>query len=175
MITIEQLKYICPAVSLKNLMIYQPILNEQMQLFDVNTNIRIQHFIAQIAHESGQFIYVKELDSGKEYEFRKYLGNVNAGDGVKFKGRGLLQITGRSNYSKLSTYLFGNDILLSKPELLEIPENAVKASLWFWKTKNLNLFADADNLTRITRVINGGLNGFDSRQAFLLRAKKVIL
>ena len=174
MITIEQLKFICPAISFKNLMAYQPILNEQMPLFSVDSNLRKQHFIAQIAHESGQFLYVKELASGKEYEFRKDLGNVNAGDGVKFKGRGLIQITGRSNYSKLSIYLFGNDILLSKPELLEIPENAVKSALWFWKSKNINLFADADNLTKITRIINGGLNGFDSRQAFLLRAKKII-
>jgi len=132
--------------------------------YDVNTPLRFSHFIAQVAHESGNFVYVEEIASGKAYEGRKDLGNTQPGDGVWFKGRGLIQVTGRNNYIACSNYLFSNDTLVKQPKLLCLPEYAVASAFWFWNSRGLNALADADNIEKITRRINGGLNGFDDRK-----------
>lgn len=154
---------------------YAPYLDKYMPLYGINSLRRIRHFLAQLAHESGSFIYVREIASGEKYEGRKDLGNVIKGDGKKFKGRGLIQITGRANYEKCSVAIFGDKRLLDNPELLELPEWAVVSACWFWKTHGLNEIADTDNIQAVTRKINGGLNGLDSRKAFYERAKKIII
>lgn len=141
-----------------------------MSAYGINTKKRENYFIAQIAHESGELRYMEELASGKDYEGRRDLGNVEAGDGVKFKGRGLIQITGRANYQIISEAL-GCDFI-SKPELLSKSKYAVLSACWFWKKKGLNEYADKGMFQTITRRINGGLNGLNYRLKYLERAEK---
>lgn len=134
----------------------------------INTRLRIAAFLAQIGHESGSLVYSKELGGPSyfaKYDGRKDLGNTQPGDGARFAGRGLIQITGRANYGRASQALFGDDRLLKNPELLEEPEWAAKSATWYWSTRNLNALADADRFTEITRAINGGTNGLEDRKA----------
>jgi putative chitinase len=129
--------------------------------FDINTQARQAAFLAQVGHESGQLRYVRELASGAAYEGRKDLGNIQPGDGIRFKGRGLIQITGRTNYAACGVAL-GLD-LIARPELLEDPENACRSAGWFWKTHGLNELADSGDQVRVTKRINGGTNGLADR------------
>lgn len=134
----------------------------------INTRLRIAAFLAQIGHESGGLFYVKELGGASyfaKYDGRKDLGNLQPGDGAKFCGRGLIQITGRDNYAKVSMALFGDYRLLKNPELLELPDWAAKSAAWFWTTRNLNNLADGGQFTDLTKKINGGLNGIEDRKA----------
>lgn len=133
---------------------------------------RLRYFVAQVAHESAGLAYTKELASGKAYEGRRDLGNVKAGDGVRFKGRGYIQITGRANYTALGKDL-GIDCV-NHPEMLEQPHWALMSALWFWKTKHLNKYADKDDFTGLTRAINGGTNGMADRLAWLKKANHTI-
>ena len=168
-----QLKQIAPLAIPKNCELYAPILTAEMLSGCIGTPLRQCHFLAQILHESGSLNYVKELASGKAYEGRRDLGNIIKGDGVKFKGRGLIQITGRANYETLSK--LWNIDLLDKPELLEQPLYAVKSAVWFWNSRFINKFADTDNIRDITRRINGGFNGLADRIQFLDQAKKILI
>lgn len=102
----------------------------------------------------------------------KNLGNTKPGDGWKFRGRSLIQVTGRANYRACGEAL-GLD-LENYPELLERPENAAKAAAWFWSTKGLNQLADNDNIVGITKRVNGGVNGLDDRKLRYSRAIKVL-
>lgn len=147
-------------------------INNAMAKFGIDTAIRQAHFLAQIGHESGRLFYIIELASGKAYEGRKDLGNTEVGDGVKYKGRGLIQITGRANYQALSDSL-GVDFV-KVPQFLEIPENAALSAAWFWHKNNLNELADLDLLTKITRKINGGVNGLEDRRSLLVSAKEAL-
>jgi len=153
--------------------IYCEKLNDAMAEFHINTIKRQAAFIAQLAHESGEFRYVKELASGTAYEGRKDLGNTHTGDGVKYKGRGLIQITGRSNYEQCGLALGVN--LISTPQVLETPEYATRSAAWFWKTRGLNELADRGEFNKITRRINGGTNGAEDRLKYYERALKVII
>lgn len=147
-------------------------INHAMDKYSINTPLREAHFLAQIGHESGRLIYVKELASGKAYEGRKDLGNTVAGDGVTYKGRGLIQITGRNNYQAISNDL-GIDFI-KHPEFLETAENAALSAGWFWNRHNLNAKADLDLLTQITKTINGGTNGLADRLLLLGLAKHAL-
>jgi len=173
MITTAIIKKICPYAKLVNINNFVPYLNELMPKYEIDTVIRIRHFISQLAHESGSFNYVEEIASGKAYEFRKSLGNINEGDGVKFKGRGLIQITGRNNYKKLSEDI-GVDFI-SNPELLKTPKYAVESACWYWKKANLNSSADIDDIKGVTKKINGGYNGLQNRINFYNLAKLYIV
>ena len=166
MITLDELKKICPLASASRMAIFVDPLNDAMSEFEISENVeRETAFIAQIAHESGGFHYVRELASGASYEGRKDLGNDQPGDGVRYKGRGLIQITGRSNYALCSTALYGYPTkLLNEPELLEEPENACRSAAWFWQARGLNELADQGNFLLITKRINGGTNGYEDRQ-----------
>lgn len=152
------------------LMLYQQPLNDSMEIHQIDTKRRVAAFLAQLAHESGELRYVVEIASGSAYEGRADLGNTEPGDGVKFKGRGPIQITGRDNYRLCSRDLYGDERLLETPELLERPFDGCMAAGWFWQTKNLNEVADAGNFERITRIINGGLTGFAERVKYYERA-----
>ena len=174
MITTQTLKNICPLTRFELLDKYTNSLNALLPKYEVNTLLRIRHFIAQVAHESGHFQFTKEIASGEKYEFRKDLGNIYKGDGVKFKGRGLIQVTGRKNYSDCSMYLFNDLRLIDSPELLETSENCVKSALWYWSTRKLNLKADNDDIKGITKSINGGLNGIESRINLYNKCKEFI-
>lgn len=143
-----------------------------MEEYEINTNLRIAHFLAQLAHESDHFRTLREYASGGEYEGRRDLGNVRKGDGVRYKGRGPIQLTGRANYEAYGKIL-GVD-LINHPELAETPEIGVKIACEYWKQKNLNAWADRDDIKTITRRINGGYNGLASREAMYNRAIRAI-
>lgn len=184
MITSEQLKHIMPNALSSNVNKYLPYLNELMPKFDINTPLRVQHFIAQIAHESGSLRYNTEIASGKAYDTGKLavaLGNTPEadGDGQKYKGRGLIQLTGTSNYRAFNKYvreeLKETDVdFLSDPEKVAEPRYAVMSACWFFKEFGCLALADKDDILKVTKRINGGTNGLEQRKAFLKRAKEVI-
>lgn len=180
-ITAQQLLQILPNAG-KQAGVFASALNLAMERFQINTRMRMAAFIAQVGHESGQFRYVKEL-GGDQYlskydtgPLAKRLGNTPEadGDGQRFAGRGLIQITGHTNYLACSKALFGDDRLLCTPELLEQAEWACKSAAWFWNSRNLNALADAGDMRGITRRINGGFNGLAERIEFYERALKVL-
>ena len=179
--TLAQLQQIFPrARSLAGVFISS--LNLAMLNRQINTPQRAAAFLAQIGHESGELHYVREL--GSDQYLSKYdtgvlaarLGNTPEadGDGQKYRGRGLIQITGRRNYLACSQALFGDDRLLLQPQLLEQPQWACESAAWFWQSNGLNELADNDQFTTITRRINGGLNGLDDRLQLWARAKAVL-
>ena len=147
-------------------------LNAAMQEYHINSPLRQAAFIAQIAHESGELRYVEEIASGAAYEGRKDLGNTQPGDGMRYKGRGLIQITGRNNYAECGKAL-GVD-LITNPELLETNGLACRSAAWFWASRGLNDLADKGDFKRITKRINGGLNGYQERLAYHARAKMAL-
>jgi putative chitinase len=170
-ITLDELKKIMPYAG-RRAEFYIDHLNSAMDEFGIDTPQRQAAFLAQIAHESGSLNYVKELASGKDYEGRKDLGNVESGDGVRFKGRGLIQITGRDNYRACGQVL---DLpLIDNPELLETPENACRSAGWFWQSRGLNEIADKGDFLLITKRVNGGTNGYKDRLAYYERAQQVL-
>ena len=156
--------------------VFVPLLNAAMVHYQIIGPKRVAAFIAQIGHESGQLKYVKEIwgptAAQARYEGRKDLGNTVAGDGSKYRGRGLIQITGRANYMTCGEAL-GLD-LIKQPELLEKPQHACMSAAWFWATKGLSTLADAGQFDKITRRINGGQNGAADRQTLYTRALKVL-
>lgn len=151
-------------------------LNRAMQAYRIDSPARMAAFLAQIGHESGQLRYVREIwgptPAQSRYEGRKDLGNTQPGDGKRFMGRGLIQITGRENYRKAGAALGLS--LLDKPELLEQPEWAATSAAWWWANHGLNELADAGEFEQITRRINGGLNGQRERLELWARAKEVL-
>ena len=171
MITIQQLKLIMPFAGKRRETFLAP-LNTTMLSYTINTPLRQAAFLAQLAHESGSLRYVKELASGEAYEGRTDLGNVAEGDGVKYKGWGLIQITGRSNYQACGSAL-GLD-LLNHPELLEQPLEACLSAGWFWQSRRLNELADNKEFKKITKRINGGYNGYEDRLKYYNIALKVL-
>lgn len=163
MITLALIKAVAPKRSESMLSGWISPLEETMARYEINTPMRQACFLAQIAHESGGFKYTKELASGEAYEYRKDLGNDKPGDGPKYKGRGLIQITGKFNYQAL-----GQDLgvaFVAYPELLEQPGYAALSAGWFWNKRQLNELADTDDMERITKRINGGFNGLEDRLA----------
>lgn len=164
-------------VNLTKAKIYAPLLSKYSDKYQINTQMRMAHFLAQVLHESACLNYVKELASGAAYDtgrLAKMLGNTPEadGDGQRYKGRGLIQITGRTNYTECGKGLKLD--LISHPELLEKPEYAVWSACWYWDKYKLNLLADKDQLTNITKKINGGTNGLSNRLALLGKAKKAL-
>lgn len=173
MLNLEQLQHIGGKDATKFYAKFLPHLNEAMSEFCISENgLREAAFIAQVMHESARFRYVEELASGDAYEGRDDLGNLAPGDGVKYKGRGLIQLTGRHNYEACGEALELD--LVGCPELLEEPINACRSAAWFWQAHGLNDLADRHQLLRITRIINGGTNGWTERQKYYQRALEVI-
>ena len=174
-ITTQQLLQILPNASAKA-GVFVPVLNTAMGRFQIVGAKRVAAFIAQVGHESGQLVYVREIwgptPTQAKYEGRKDLGNTFAGDGFKYRGRGLIQITGRANYAACGEALALD--LINQPELLEQPKNACLSAAWFWATNGLDTLADAGDFEKITRRINGGLNGQADRQGLYDKALKVL-
>ncbi|WP_263264030.1 glycoside hydrolase family 19 protein [Pseudomonas sp. RIT-PI-S] len=180
-ITEEQLLRIMPKAGSRAATYVGP-LNSAIAYYGINTTQRVGAFLAQIGHESGQLRYAKELgddaylaryDTGT---LAKRLGNTPAadGDGQMYRGRGLIQVTGRDNYLACSLALFRDDRLLNQPQLLEQPQWAAMSAGWYWSTHRLNELADTGDFEAITRKINGGLNGLPERVALYEQAKKVL-
>lgn len=163
----------------------QPIIDTCTQ-YNIDTPARLLCFLAQVGHESGGLYYTEELASGNAYEGRHDLGNTQPGDGPRYKGRGLIQITGRANYAALSDAL-GTDFI-NNPSLLggknvtvctdEQLQNAALSAGWYWDKTGLNAYADKIDISQtieadpnlqafkdLTKRINGGYNGLQDRVA----------
>lgn len=171
--TIAQLAKCLPHAKPENIQKYGPKLIEAMKKHNISlAPEREAAFIAQIAHESGSLRYVEEIASGEAYEGRASLGNTQPGDGKRFKGRGLIQITGRANYKAVSDALKYD--FVSKPEDLELPGPACFSAAWFWQDRGLNRLADIEAFEKITRKINGGLTNYEDRLKHWEIAKDVL-
>lgn len=170
--TKDQLKKIMPYATSSNIDLYLPYLNQYMHEYGICGWLRESAFLATIIHESGSIHYVQEIASGQAYEGRKDLGNTQKGDGVRFKGRGLIQLTGRANYQKASEAL-GVDFV-SNPALIEQPKYAVMVSCWWWKQHGCNELADTKDIEAVTRRVNGGLNGIADRKKWYNLALEVL-
>jgi putative chitinase len=174
-ITEQQLLQILPNAG-RQAGVFVSVLNTAMSRYGVVGTPRAAAFIAQVGHESGQLRLVREIwgptAQQAGYEGRADLGNIVKGDGSKYRGRGLIQITGRANYAACGEAL-GLD-LINNPQQLEQPQYAAMSAAWFWSTRGLNTLADQSEFVKITRRINGGLNGLADRQALYEKALKVL-
>lgn len=179
-------------------------LNAVLPEFEINTPNRICAFISQCAHESTDFTRVVEnLNYSKEgllkifpkyfneksaeecarqpmkianivYANRMGNGDTASGDGFKYRGRGLIQLTGKNNYVTFSKDTFGDDRLLTDPDFLLTKEGALKSACWFWKKNNLNAIADKEDIVELTRKINGGKHGLEDRTERFIKLKNAI-
>lgn len=143
---------------------------------DVTTPRRICHLLAQAAHETDGFRTLEEYGGPayfSRYEGRRDLGNIQAGDGVRYHGRGIFQLTGRTNYRRFGQ-LLGID-LEALPERAKEPETSLRVAFAYWSERAINAAADADDVERVTRLINGGRNGLVERARYLAKAKGIWL
>lgn len=183
-VTFDEIKKIMPRATKQNIDKYLTFLNEAMITYEMNTPKRQAAFLAQLALESGQLKYDLELPSkysgnpvGILYEGRKNLGNNQPGDGVKFPGRGLLQLTGRSNYTIMTKKLkgMGFDVdLVENPEKAAEPKYSALIAGQYFKDRNLNAYADVGDIDTISRKVNGGDHGILERKAFYLKGLEVL-
>lgn len=169
--TEDQIRKIMPYSAGKLSLFLDPI-SSAMQEFSINTAKRLASFLSQVAVESGELRYTEEIADGSEYEGRSDLGNAQPGDGKRYKGRGLIQVTGRFNYEQCGKAL--NLDLITSPTLLTTPAGACRSAAWFWSTRGLNELADLDKFGTITHKINGGYNHLDDRLAYWLRARQTL-
>ena len=170
--TLEEFKKIAVNATQANIILFYPYLVKYMAMFEITGKLRETAFLAQILHESGSLRYTREIASGAAYEGRKDLGNIFPGDGIRFPGRGLIQMTGRKNveiYSKAT----GTDYI-NNPEWLERPRDATKSACWWWLNHGLNELADKSMFNLITKRINGGYNGLASRTLIYEKALTVL-
>lgn len=172
MLTIEKLKLIAPNV--RNPEIWVKHLNELLPQYGITTKTEWASFLAQVLHESGEFRWLREIwgptPAQNRYEGRRDLGNTIKGDGKRFMGRGLIQLTGRANYERMSKALFNDNRLLANPELLATPEYAVRSACIYWNWRNMDRVDDDTSIIEETRLVNGGLNGLADRQKYFDRA-----
>jgi len=203
-LTVDILRSIMPNASAENITRYLAPLNDEMTKFGIDTPLRVAHFIAQLAHESGSFKYSSENlnysakalravfgryfpteelanEYAREpekiancvYANRMANGDEASGDGWKYRGRGLIQLTGKDNYTRCGSALKLD--LVDQPNQLALdPNTAVAAAGWFWDMRHLNTYADQDDIKSITKRINGGYNGLEDREAYLVRAKAAL-
>lgn len=167
-------------------------INTTCPLYQIDSAQEFAHFLAQACHETDHFKTTKEYASGKAYEGRLDLGNKNPGDGVRYKGRGIFQTTGRNNYLQLGIKRNARDLFINNPQLLEQPEFAVWSACEYWDTRGLNDIAnhaDSDILKKkyrkriidvspvefISITINGGYNGMAERKKYYEIAKRVLV
>lgn len=143
-----------------------------LERYQINNKLRIAHFMAQVTHECAGFRTTEEFASGAAYEGRADLGNVEKGDGLRFKGRGLIQLTGRDNYRRYGQRL--GLPLEQEPTLAAEPVTSLIIACEYWQDRNINHFADQDNLIKTTKLVNGGLNGLADRRKYLQKAKEVL-
>jgi putative chitinase len=167
-------------------------MNRTCPSYEIDTPQEYCHFLAQACHETDHFNTLCEYASGRAYEGRVDLGNTQPGDGVRFKGRGIFQTTGRANYLQLGIKKGRRDLFINNPELLEQPEYAVWSACEFWKTRGLNDAAnhpDTDILKKkykgsvidvspvefISITINGGYNGMEDRKKYYAIAQTALI
>jgi putative chitinase len=178
--------------------------NEYAEMYDMQSSLRLAHFLAQVCHESGGFNHLQEglnYSSAERlkavwpkrfadpafaakfvrnpealanyvYANRNGNGDVNSGDGYKFRGRGPIQITGRANYKQISSKIFNDDTLLEEPDLLLDLKYGLQSAFVFWQLRNCNNCADKDSITDVTKLINGGTTNLEDRRNWYLLWKK---
>ncbi|MGK7899774.1 MAG: glycoside hydrolase family 19 protein [Xenococcus sp. (in: cyanobacteria)] len=174
-ITYEHFKACLPHASNADIDLFFEPLNNAFREFEINTLARLAAFIAQVAHESGSLRYKEEIASGVAYEGRRDLGNIYPGDGRRYKGRGVFQLTGRHNYGWASK-LLGID-LINNPLEAANPITSSRIAGLYWKDRDLNKYADwnsTEGFKIITRRINGGLNGWRDRLNHWTVTKKAL-
>jgi putative chitinase len=148
------------------------VLAATLESYDITSRLRIAHFLGQTCEESAGYRTTEEFASGREYEGRRDLGNTQKGDGPRYKGRGLLQLTGRANYADYGKAM-GVD-LVDNPTLAAQPSLSLKIACEYWKRHNINADCERDDVQAVTRKVNGGLNGLSDRIAFTQKAKAAI-
>ena len=149
-------------------------INAALRRYEIDTPLRVCHWLAQVLHESGRLRYVEEIASGAAYEGRRDLGNTQPGDGRRFKGRGLIQLTGRANYTRYAQHAG-----IASPETLAERLKTdvflqVDVAGWYWAQRRINRLADADDLLGVTKAVNGGYNGLNDRAHLLALARPII-
>lgn len=162
--------------------LYAPHLDAACARYEINTPLRLAHFLAQVGHESSALVHSREVwgptAAQERYEGRIDLGNTQAGDGRRYMGRGLLQTTGRSNYRALRDRLRARGIdapdFEAAPELLEKPDWASLSACDYWAMRGINRMADRDDHHAVTLAVNGGTNGIEDRRRRLERVKAVL-
>jgi len=173
--SMELLRLLWPDAPRTRLEHLGPALLAMMQRRAISSDLRVAHFLAQVGHECGQLRWLEELATGAAYEGRRDLGNLRAGDGPRFKGRGLIQLTGRANYSHFGADLGCAAEILADPDLVaEDRALCVETAGWYWSGRGLDALADRDDLIAVTRRINGGTNGLMHRAALLTRGKALL-
>lgn len=159
-------------------------LNQTFLKYNIDTDsdaagLRMSHFLAQVLHESSAFRYSAEIwgntAAQKAYDTRTDIGNTPEldGDGYKYRGRGWIQLTGKTNY-RMASKEFGQDFLNNPDLLAQEPWDSLAAG-WFWCKRKLNKYADKDDLTTITKIVNGGLNGLNDRKMWLVKIKGILI
>lgn len=148
------------------------VLAVTLQAYGIDSRLRIAHFLGQTCHESAGFRTTEEFASGARYEGRADLGNSRPGDGIRYKGRGLLQLTGRANYRDMGRTLGVN--LEQDPERAAEPVLSLKIACEYWKNKKINAACDGDDIIGVTRLVNGGTNGLDDRRTLTSKAKAAV-
>lgn len=178
-LTTAELRAACPQCPARVLEQYVEPLAQAMAEFFITTWRRRCFFLAQVSFESMQLRRTREIWTPTPaqigYEHRVDLGNNQPGDGERYMGRGLLQVTGRANYQRCSRALYRDDRVLDRPDLLEQPQDAARSAGWFWALRNLNRFADRDDFDATTLRINGSLRTAPERQAVLDRIAQVLV
>jgi len=202
MITEEQIKHGYPSSDSDVVSALVSSLETLAEKYEINSALRLAHFLAQTAHESGGFRVIEEnlnySADGLSKIFPKYFkdkdpneyarqpekianvvyasrmgnGDTDSGDGYTFRGRGLIQLTGRSNYTSMA-----NDMGVSVDDVVSFlgtPEGAVESAAWFWNKNGLNKLADADDVTAVTKKINGGTIGLEDRQKHTAEFKEIL-
>jgi putative chitinase len=172
---------------------FHPDVLKTMDRYAINTPLRMAHFLAQLGHESGALLYVEEIwpNPGLDakgvatrgnkwqlkllkYEGRRDLGNTQVGGGYRFRGRGLIQLTGRANYESFGKAVGKGLVSEKNPDKVAQLPLAVSVAGWFWDSPKLNKLADRDDVEAVTKKINGGLNGLVDRKKYLTRARQVL-
>lgn len=201
-VTYEKLRAIFPKASEQNLRRFVTAINAATREFGIDSQRRVAGFLAQCAHESGLFArtlenlnysapgllitFPKYFDkasaaafarqperiANKAYSNRLGNGPESSGDGWRFRGRGLIQLTGRENYENCGKAL-GKD-LIQDPSYLETPEGAARSAGWFWRSRNINRAADSDNIVLMTKLVNGSDLGLKERTHYYEDAKRVL-
>jgi len=175
-LTAEQLKEISPGTPIERIKTFLPYLNEYLPKYGIDTPIEVASYLSQVMHESGGFKWLREIwgptTAQIRYEGRKDLGNTFPGDGKKFLGRGLIQVTGRTNYLSISKSIFGDDRLIREPELLATPQYGTLSSCIYWKSRNMDVLDDDFSIREETKKVNGGYNGLNDREKYFQQALK---
>jgi predicted chitinase len=180
MLSIDQLLKIMPHLPLAKAQTFFPSLCAAMDEAQINTKLRIAAFLAQIAHESCELKWMEEI-WGPSLAQTRYeppsvlatrLGNTQKGDGYKYRGRGPIQLTGRSNY-QIAGKALGLD-LEANPDQVALPAAAFRVAGWYWTSRNINKLADASDFTGVTKAVNGGFNGLELRKKYYEKALSVL-